>query len=348
MLRNFIFFYFLAFLLFSCNEKVNINAPYKDIYVVYGVLNPYDSAQYIRISKVFQTEEDAFKTAAENDFSLKGLKVILTGEGKTWEAIEEDSMPKTPQNGTFYPYSTVYKLSANYLNGLVVGKRYDLRITDPQNADFQLNAHTSIPQVPYLLSPRISNNPLTGDYCIARLAFEDTLEIVFEGNPFYKACPGKRYEVSLLWNYTEKNQPKQYSWRYSSLIEGSGEDQKGRAKIMPKSAFSPFFNQFEDTTKKYQYVNEPSCAQSILELPTSLEIFITSLDTTLSDYLMVNDPAYPNFNTYRPEYTNIRGTKDAVGIFGSVSVAKSPVLLTRCGEYLLHVNNVPQQGISCK
>lgn len=335
-------------LFFSCSEKVDINAPYKDIYVVYGVLNPYDSVQYIRVSKVFQTEEDAFKTAQENDFSVKGLKVVLTGEGKTWEAVEIDSMPKIPQNGVFYPYTTVYKLRANYLNGLIVGKRYNLSITNPQDSSLKLTANTSIPQVPYLLSPRITSTPSTNEYCLARMAFEDTLEVSFEGNPFFKPSAGKRYEVSFLLNYTEQNQPKQATWRYNALIEGTGETSKAKVKIMPKSVFSTFFYQIDGSSKQYKYVNEPSCSKEILELPTSLQIMVAALDTNLASYLMVNDPSYPNFNTYRPEYTNIRGTKDAVGILGAVAIAKNPLLLTKCSEYLMHFNNTPPQGTSCE
>ena len=348
MLRYFPFLLpFLSFFI-SCNEKVDINAPYKDIYVVYGVLNPYDSVQYIRVSKVFQTEEDAFKTAQENDFSLKGLKVILTGEGKTWEAIEIDSMLKEPENGIFYPYTTVYKLRANYQNGLVVGKRYNLSITNPQDSSLKLTAHTSIPQVPYLLSPRIYRDAISGEYCLARMAFEDTLEVSFEGNPFFKPSVAKRYEVRFSLNYTEGNQLKQYTWRYNSLIEGTGEDAKAKVKIMPKSAFSSFFNQTKDSTKQYKYIREPACSKEIVDLSNALQILVTGLDTNLSNYLMINDPAYPNFNTYRPEYSNIRGTKDAVGIFGSIAIAKNPILFTKCSEYLMHFNNTPPQGVSCE
>ena len=42
--------------LLACSEAFELNAPYKDIWVVYGVLNPGDTAQFIRISKAFQLD----------------------------------------------------------------------------------------------------------------------------------------------------------------------------------------------------------------------------------------------------------------------------------------------------
>lgn len=49
---------FITFVLglYSCNDKLNIAAPYKNITVVYGLLDMGDTAHYIRIEKAFMDE----------------------------------------------------------------------------------------------------------------------------------------------------------------------------------------------------------------------------------------------------------------------------------------------------
>lgn len=44
-------------LLVSCETKVDLNAEYKDIPVVYGIINPNDTTHYLKINKVFLPED---------------------------------------------------------------------------------------------------------------------------------------------------------------------------------------------------------------------------------------------------------------------------------------------------
>jgi hypothetical protein len=55
----------LSLLLISCNDEFSLNAPYKDVTVVYGLLNPNDSIQYIKVYKGFQTEGNSIIAAAD-------------------------------------------------------------------------------------------------------------------------------------------------------------------------------------------------------------------------------------------------------------------------------------------
>ena len=51
----------------SCKTDVDLIAPYEEIMVVYGVLNPADSVQYIRINKAFLGEGNAYQFAQVPD-----------------------------------------------------------------------------------------------------------------------------------------------------------------------------------------------------------------------------------------------------------------------------------------
>jgi hypothetical protein len=51
----------------SCKNDVEINGEWKDISVVFGLLNQSDTAHYVRISKAFLGEGDALVFAQQFD-----------------------------------------------------------------------------------------------------------------------------------------------------------------------------------------------------------------------------------------------------------------------------------------
>lgn len=59
----------LLFLIFcsSCEDDIDITAPYKDIAVVYGLLDRNDTTHYIRIQKCFLVDDNAYGFAANAD-----------------------------------------------------------------------------------------------------------------------------------------------------------------------------------------------------------------------------------------------------------------------------------------
>jgi hypothetical protein len=55
----------IALIFGSCKDDFSLNAPYKDITIVYGLLNPNDSIQYIKVYKGFQSEDNSIVAAAD-------------------------------------------------------------------------------------------------------------------------------------------------------------------------------------------------------------------------------------------------------------------------------------------
>ena len=71
---------FFLFLLVACNDELIINADYKDITIVYGLLNIDDSIHYIKISKAFLNKNNDAIVIAQNPDSLyykDSLRVVL-------------------------------------------------------------------------------------------------------------------------------------------------------------------------------------------------------------------------------------------------------------------------------
>jgi len=69
--NNYLFLGICLLVLFTACEPFKLNAPYKDVTVVYGILNYQDSIHYVKIYKGFQPEgEDAVFIAAQNPDSI--------------------------------------------------------------------------------------------------------------------------------------------------------------------------------------------------------------------------------------------------------------------------------------
>ena len=85
-MRNFrlILLLLISFPLFySCDHTLNVNAPWKDITVVYGLLNQNDSIHYLKITKAFLGEGNALMFSKIPDSSNYPDKLDVRVEG--WE-----------------------------------------------------------------------------------------------------------------------------------------------------------------------------------------------------------------------------------------------------------------------
>ena len=66
--------------LFSCKNTLEVNAPWKETTVVYGLLNVHDTVQYIKINKAFlgNGNEMSFAKVADSiNYGNQFIPVVL-------------------------------------------------------------------------------------------------------------------------------------------------------------------------------------------------------------------------------------------------------------------------------
>lgn len=141
-LKNLLLITVCTFLIVSCQKKpLDLYEPYKDVTVVYGLLNPADSIQYIKIYKGFLGSGDANDYAQVSDsiyYPADDLKVELvelkfnntTGVNDSLSTIvlHDTLLPATSTTGTYtsqnnLAWCTYEKISGN-------GRTYKLKITN--------------------------------------------------------------------------------------------------------------------------------------------------------------------------------------------------------------------------
>ncbi|GAB4416477.1 MAG: hypothetical protein OHK0039_25830 [Bacteroidia bacterium] len=323
----------------ACSNEVDLNAPPRDIWVVYGVLRQGEPVQYIRISRGYLPESDALEYGRDNDLSAKGLIVRLSGGGITYTATEVDSVLKDPADGTFYPYTTLYRIETSGTQALKYGQTYNLEITQPDQPDFALTAQTQIPNQIRFFRPTETPGPGT-KRCLRQIDLDLETTIEFED------ARAGGYEVRVILDYEENGTPKTVVYGPTSQFS---EDVRCSAsgicyRFSAQEVLRGFYNQMNPqpgNVYTYDVDDNNKCKDDPANLPTVFRFEVTAVDRYIASYRLANDPKFADFNSVRPEYTNITapdGT-DAYGVFGSESRSFARARLGPCSEALLRLNN---------
>ncbi|MFN8397601.1 MAG: hypothetical protein U0176_23480 [Bacteroidia bacterium] len=323
----------LMLLLSACSPDVDVYAPEKESYVVYGVLNPKSSVQYVTITKVFQFEGDALLYAAQNDLTARGMRVQLISEDSTLTGtlVEmPDSMP-----GRFPLTTGVYAFSTVGAHKIVEGKRYDLRITKPDNANFLITAHTIVPTPPLVYSP---SGPLYseehGTYSFP------TIEFAKDQVVEWKTGSGMGYEVRVFVKYVADGVAHIAQWGPTAIQtqpEGCRSASvknalcKGIAEGSVPRVLHGIFDDYPDTVDVYDTLR---VAHSLDSLDRTAWVEVTCVDSALTYYLRANNPFGFGTNLLidKPDYSNISG--ENTGIFGSYNTHLRYVFLGPCTRWM--------------
>jgi hypothetical protein len=358
-MRTILFFFIaLGILTYSgCSTDIKVNGPQKDIYVVYGVLDKTRTYQMIRIMKAFLIEGNAIDYSKSNDLSVKGLKVTLTSDEATpyvYEAQQIDTLLKNPQDGLFYSTTTAYKFytGSNNKPYLKDGRKYTLKITDPNNPSLEITAYTYIPQKPTIISPQV-NIGAGQTKCVNHIQLWLPFEVTFKRHPTGSASTkvgaGYGFELRAYFEYYKNGIAKRDTFLepYFVFDDPTGlsvprcnfDASSGCYSYEAKSLLRNMKTKMNDDNAVYTYKDAPDCSPSVDSLATPLQFEVTAIDTFLTKYMLVNDPKYTDFNSVKAEYTNLKGTKDVYGIFGSINKdIFTKNVLDECSMYLLRLN----------
>jgi len=332
----------------SCSTEVDINATEKPIWAVFGVLNQEALEQNIRVSMGFLPEGNALEFARENDLSVKDLRVsLIAASGKVYQATQIDSVLKTPTDGTFYELTSLYRFDTEGDNQLVAGERYTLRVTKLGDDEFELRAETAVPTVPNVTRPVITNCTGNGRGLQSISLDRETRVEWAAKRASLDGQEGSAFELRVYFAYQEDGNPDTVQFGPTRMIETKACGTQFCYRFREKELISNFLTKIDQQTGSlYTYQDEPTCgAEETLAQAFWYEI--TAVDTFLYRYRQANDPLFTDFNTTRPEYTNISGTETAVGVLGSISIARRYAAFNTCTKYLLNMNEIPQPNPSC-
>jgi len=296
----------------SCESKFDVNAEWRDITIVFGLLNQSDSQHFIKINKAFLGPADAYEMALINDSSEYAN---LTGVVEQWKDgnlikshVLRDSTINNKESGTFYsPVQKVYYFNAN----LDPDSKYKLKIffENRDNSD-TVSAETEIINDSQL---QVKFPPASIDFSFA--TGSDYIERDFKWS---SAKDGKRYQISFLFDYYEidaigDSTLKTIKWVFpvQKTFDALGGDE---LKVL--MAGEDFYELLasnldkidEDIVKR---VPDTTWINNKVGVPLRYEISVAGEE--LSTYIDINSPS-TGIVQEKPQYTNIQ---NGLGIFSA-------------------------------
>ncbi|HZK08323.1 MAG TPA: hypothetical protein VFC92_08990 [Bacteroidales bacterium] len=278
----------LSIIFSSCETDVDVNAEWKEITIVYGLLNQQDATHYLRINKAF-LGGNALEIAKIADSSSYGgsLEVKLQGinlnNNQMMQEISFDTVTiNNKDSGDFYnPYMLVYKASAQLDPDL----SYSLLIRNTTN-DREITAQTKL-----INSFAITKPPSGGR---ANFVRSFTTEFAWRN-----AVNGKRYQPTIRFHYMElpagssDTIHKFIDWKlpvqFADDIFGNG----SQSIAVNNDAFYSFIN---NNVKPREFSGKRFCS--------TIDFMVTAAGIEYDTYMRVNGPS-GSLVQDKPEYTNI-------------------------------------------
>lgn len=332
-----------ALLATGCKSDLEVNAPYKNITIVYGLLSKNDAndRHYLKINKAFLGEGNAYVYASVPDSTLYADADLqaqveqLNAEGQVVNTFPVSSEIMDGRDPGIFPYPQ-HKL---YYFDAQLDSTSFYRISIVAKGD-QLTATTAVAQVPILSAGIV--NPLS-------LPFR-----VYDGNAYvnynitFNSSPnGKRYEVSYRFRWREMyavgdtSEEKSFTQLAGTVIANTLTGGQPLTVSIPGEGF------FQTVAEKV-----PMTPGVMKRIVTGFDLIWGVGGSDLNTYMQLANPISGVIEE-RPDYSNVEGG------FGLVSSRRfryvydklingSTRTELRFGQYTGHLAFCfPQGGESC-
>ena len=333
------------FLLPACSEKFNVAAPYKNITVIYGLLDKRDTAHYIRIQKAYLDQnKSALTMAKEPDSNFYksldvNIRLINTYDESIYQTIplkrvdlDAEGYPKQP--GVFfdapnYAYKFTNTLNANY--------NYRLVVTNPATGE----TDSSETQVIEDVDNSVFHVPIIGD--------DTSLNLL--GMDFASTNQYRYFDIYGNYNYGSNANPIgilqgfiRFNWKDSSINTGAVSSHYYDYDLDTKSLTNSGFDFQPKDLDLYSAVavglGKPADNFTV-RLMDRCEIFIYASTNDFNSYLQAAAIAGTGLtgNEVEPTYTNIKGA-NALGLFTSRGYRNGKVTITQGTISALQSNSI--------
>lgn len=293
-LKAFVLILALPLIWISCDKEIQINDDYKNISIVYGLLDPNDSISYIRIEKAFLSDGDIYQAAQIPDSNLYGYKLNVRVYSESTNIVFDTITIYNKNEGIFYaPKMLVYyAVTKGILN---TNEEYILEVKNPKTGEMTTSS-TSL----------VDGSRIRFDYPNFSISF------VTDKNVKFKSVKDARlYQLNLRFHYTEgilNNGDTTFTYEYVDWIFPSDQSlnldggQEMSVPYIGDEFYSNLMNNIPVKDNAVRFIGQ-------------CEVILSVADDVFNTYLEVNKPS-TSIVIDRPAFTNI---ENGYGIFSSRS-----------------------------
>ncbi len=302
-----------AILFNSCKPDFKITSEYRDITVVYGLLNPEDNQHYIKIYKGYLTADNAMVWAQDLDnisyYDDIEVKLIesnnINGQVVTYPM---DTVMSVYKNYGVFPsptqvlYRPVKNLTSHKPAEIKENCTYQLVITNKKTGEVVTAQTSTIANMAFNIPMGTSQSVST-----VNLNNDDPWTVGFKTSSW----PENAYAVDayLTFKYIEKNiqTGDTVHKAISDICMTSGFVQGNETAFKPSSVYRVIHDNLEPNDNVLRYPNTYACID--IKLWTCDEVYYTYYKTAQPSSSIVQD---------RIKYTNIVSeNENALGFFAS-------------------------------
>jgi len=301
----------------SCETDFELNAPYKTIPVVYGLLDQSLDTQFVKINKSYLANENNANFAPINDCTqFEYIVAVLEEYSQNNVFLGSDTLKEMMvgnlQPGIFYEDSQKIYFLETPSNTFVDEYTYKLNVNVPDK-NLNFSAQTDLVNGTALIFDflskitlqlngfRCADNDLatTDKYFDQRLDWKTTLN-------------GKRYELVLRFAYVEHflngdTIQKFIDWDLGDQTSVNTDGGESMFKVISGRSF---FEMVQGRLSSYDL--EDQVVKRIFN-SKAIEFILTAGNEDLNTYMQINEPV-TSIVTERPIFTNV---ENGIGLFGS-------------------------------
>ncbi|HSY75953.1 MAG TPA: hypothetical protein VK890_03805 [Bacteroidia bacterium] len=282
----------------ACNTKLNVQAPYKHITVVYGLMDQNDTAHYIRVNKAYEGAGDAYTMGKVFDsiyYPANQISVTLQDYNSSGVfmgniTLTPDSSIPVPPGIFSYPKQILYKTKA----ALNVNDTYNLIVFNEKTQQTLTGSTTLLQDASFLPGTLGSTNlPMS----------------------FFEASPSK-----ILWSSSLNGRIYQMVFRF--YYNETGTANPGEKYIdwifTPQTASTILGG----ATMEYDYTGEGFLQQVRTNIQPiagahrrsdSIQVIFTTGSDDFNTYIQISQPSL-GIDQDPPSYSDV---KNGIGIYTS-------------------------------
>ena len=326
MKHFFLLFFAIFLILSSCKTDFDINAGYKDITVVYGLLSQNDNIHYIKINKAYLGDGNALLMATNPDSCTYGnfLEVKI-----------EEWINGSPNQQWYLDTTTIYNKEAGvFYNPKQVLYKFNAVLNE--NAEYRLIIKNKNSGKIITSSTKLVHNfTIDKPTSMQQLNFTATSPVEIKWS---SALYGRLYQLIIRFRYKEKNIVTNDSV-IKTLDWGLGTYKSKYLK--GDESMSTSYN--GQNFYKFLHDNIPSSTPNIIRSTAGLQMdFIISVAADdFNTYMEVSAPS-TGVSQVKPEYTNIN---NGIGLFSTRYKIIRPLYMSgtsndslKLGQYTKYLN----------
>ena len=314
MKKNKSLLFLIAALPFAgCSTELEVNAPYEDITVVYGLMDASEPIQYIKINKAFLGEGDALVYAQipdSNEYSgeaIEHARVHRVEDGQITATFDLQDTVIDRDPGVFYSPHRLYYFLETFIDTINAGQPYAQPIYLDQNAEYELDLKVKGSQ----LSARttvVNNFTFHSVTLAAAVTFRNSAGYTPYTFRWNSGLDGKRYEASWRFHYSEVSGSdtirKSIEQRIGQVTATNSQSSQGMELVIQGEDF------FRTVGERVAAQSSNNVSQRIF---TGLEFVIAVANDEFHTILTLSEPI-SGIVEERPAYSNVQ---NGHGIFAS-------------------------------